>query len=241
MTRQHAALVATAAAVTAGLVVVVSSIAFSADDPKSSTRPAFVDPAASLPPAEREAVYMRQLGAHTTARHNWIAAFEAQGRSVADLQRVELSVEAEEPKATLATAVAAADVIVRGVVVDLTFTPAGTVASVRVDEVLKGIAGGTISINVGGGPEPDRAFGRGVLAVDPAMPFLFENTHALLFLRAEPAGTALPAGYSVQSVSGTYLVDEGEHVHAHEGNPFAATTDNMPVAAFTDLVRRAST
>jgi hypothetical protein len=233
--------VAVGAAV-AGLATVLTPLAVAAlsADPKADALASVSDPAENLSDADREAAYLAQLDANTAARNEWVSDFEDSGRSVADLQQVELDVQTVAPLPTLDAALAASDLAVRGVVTDLTFTPASTVATVRVEDVVKGSAPAELRVDVGGGPEPDRGYGTGVLALDPSMPFLFEGTRAVLLLEREPAGTALPAPYSVQAHTGTYLVDDAGLVRPHETNPFRATVDGMPVAAFTALLRAAA-
>lgn len=229
-----------ALAVGAGIVIAPWALSIDFGAPKSKVSVA-TDPAESLPDAEREAAYKAQLAAHTEARNEFIAEFETAARSVAGLQQVELNALPVSPQPTLAAALASSELVVRVVVDDLTFTPEGTIASLVVNEVLQGSAPADLRTVIGGGPEPDRTFTTGVLAIDPAMPFLFEGTEAVLLLEAEPAGSPMPAPFSVQSLTGTYLVDAAGAVTAHEGNPFKASVDGMAIGAFTDLLRRSGT
>lgn len=115
-------------------------------------------------------------------------AFEAAGRPVSVLARRELLVASAEPHATLATSLGAASRVVRAEVTDLTFTPSGTVASLRVLDTFKGVPG-HVDIRLAGGPEPDAEFGEGYLGIDPAVPFLLEGTAAFLLLDADADGT----------------------------------------------------
>ncbi|HVF04272.1 MAG TPA: hypothetical protein VNA20_05480 [Frankiaceae bacterium] len=242
MKRAHAALLAAVVVTTSAVVVAVAPIAISSDsDPKADLVEAIVDPAASLPDAEREAAYLQQLQSHAAARDEWVTEFEDSARSVTGMQTAELHVASLPPKTTLANAVASAEVVVRAVVEDLTFTPQTTIATLRVEDVVKGPAAlpAALRISIGGGPEPDKTYTTGVLGIDPSMPFLYEGMAALLFLEAEPAASPMPVEYVVQAFTGTYLVDAGGAIHPHEGNPFGASVDGLSVKAFTDLIQRA--
>ena len=239
MVKKRAWMLGGVVAVAAAVIAAASPWALSAylEDPKSNVSAA-VDPAEGLPDAEREAAYQAQLTAHAEARNGFIAQFEEQARSVAELRQVELLVSPVEPRPTLAAALDASDLVVRAVVSDLTFTPSGTVATLAVEDVVHGTPPAVLRTNIGGGPEPDPAYTTGVLAIDPSMPFLFEGTRALLLLHAEPSGTALPAPYSVQPGTGTYLIAPDGTVSAHHGNPFKNAVDGLTAAAFTDLLER---
>jgi hypothetical protein len=166
---------------------------------------------------EQRVALQAQLFADFQARYQlWLADFAESGEDAALLPQRELNLLAAEGPKTLDAAVANADAIVIGEVVDLSYSiEPTTTLTIRVERSLKGPIGSTLVVQIPGGPAPDPEWGRGFLAVAVAFPPMSKGDRIVLFLAGGPNDVWTPLAFA-----GQYAV-VGDLAVPFPGNPVA--------------------
>lgn len=200
------------------LALSVVAMGVTAAEPKQWT-----DTDVGLTDAQREQNYAAGRSEFQARYEQWLAQFVGSGRDPRALPKRELAAIYTPPKPDLATAVDAAELIVVGNTVSVRFeATTSALVTFAVEQVLKGVAGPTVTIQQAGGPMPDRAWGGGTLAIAANAPLLLPGDRAILFLHRDTGGT-----YYVQSFTGMYRIENGV-TDALEGNPFLPEVDGLP-------------
>lgn len=198
------------------LIALAAAAAVAAVMAQTDTQPKMFPPNPWAEKSDTE----RQADVDAAHKRNdeYLRAFIASEQDPRSLPVIEINSYAA-PLADLSAAVAAADVIVRGVVEDTTFevNPSGglpiMVSTVRIASVDKGTSGGSIiAVRQLGGPvaQPEGgAFAR-LENDEPILP----GDDVILFLQRASAGH-----YTPQPGTGVYFV-KGGRIYAEEANPF---------------------
>ncbi|MBA2725019.1 MAG: hypothetical protein H0U53_03425 [Actinobacteria bacterium] len=232
--RRHRNLLLTAAAAIAATGIVAGGVAIADLDEKTMLsnppgEPPFAGPG---PPNDPQKKAEREF---FDRYHAWLDSPAAQGLDLRSLRRGTLLADFLPGQPSLEAAVAAADLIVLGEAVEYKFGSWGSSVTLKVESMLKGEAGNTITVSLPGGPQPKNlAFTEVTLVEGDAAPILLPGDRAMLFLRRSSSGD----GLGVQPYSGHYRIDSTNKVRPLPQNAFGLAVSGMEVEAFSAVIRQ---
>ncbi len=204
------------------------------------------DPDQNRSTSERATAYISGFNDFMARRARWIQDFQATGKDAAHLPHAALAASYGPSLPSLTDAVKHADLVVEGVVANVVYAPSGTVGTVKIDAMYTlspiavarlGTARPTeVRVMLGYSPEPDETFSlaAGHLSYAENMPLLFPGARAVLFLKADQAGST--PTFSIQSFTGGYAINASGKIVPVPGNPFADQVAGLTAEQFATMV-----
>jgi hypothetical protein len=187
---------------------------------------------AGLSDAQRDALYQKTWQAFQAEYVEWVAGLDLAKIDLRKLPRRQILASYAAPSSkNLLEAVAAADLVIRGEVIDIRPTAFdGTYVHLRVSRSLKGGQISSLVVRQGGGIDPTPDWRAMIVSDSLAAPLMLPGDKVIAMLRQESAGAYQPEGFT-----GLYWsTDQGMRPIA--GNPFAESIKFQSEAAFESMI-----
>jgi hypothetical protein len=207
-------------------LIVAAAIALGIRQFTASSEPK--NPCADLADAECQELQSKLRAEFDRKFVVWVEEFNKENIDLRALPRAYSLAFYLPPLPGLPVSLGQADVVVVGTAEAVYFTPTDAHVTVAVEQSLKGVTAGTITVLQSAGPTPFPSWDEPTLGYSENEPLLLPGDRALLFLEYDASAEA----YRVQSFTGHYLINPDGKLSALEGNPFGASVNGQTVDQF---------